>query len=461
MRIPWRHLLPVAALYLAVTSCWLIAIPPFEGPDELQHYDYARYVAATGHLPDHAPARLNEGGWFTAEWLQEPAYYWALGQALRLVGAGTAPLQFLENPYSRWHGGVVASLLRHDTPVAPALARGVLVGRIASLLAGFITLFCVFGAVHAYTGRSRIAALAAASVALIPEFGVHHMLVSNDPAACCLASIASLLWIRWYVSGAPQTWQAPAAIGTVSGLAIATKLTTAFLLAMGPLLFLVRYRLAKDRTSDATHRLPLWQCAAVWIVTVLAGGAWNFVRNWRLFGDPLATALKHTLLAQQGDVVHFHPGELSSYRNLAHVIFHGFWVSVGWTDWGPEATWIWLLYGLLTMVLLLAVGAAVVKASRPEGLVSVLLVVVVLNAAAFAAALALTPGNSMRYLLPLTVPLAVIVVAGLQELRAHATHSVTTGHVRWMIVALIGSLALAWLATFGEALTAFRFGGRI
>ena len=38
----------MSVLYLAVVTAWLLVLPPFEGPDELHHYDYARYVAATG-----------------------------------------------------------------------------------------------------------------------------------------------------------------------------------------------------------------------------------------------------------------------------------------------------------------------------------------------------------------------------------------------------------------------------
>jgi 4-amino-4-deoxy-L-arabinose transferase-like glycosyltransferase len=463
--MPWRQLLPVAALYLAVTGCWLVAIPPFEGPDELQHYDYARYVAYYGHLPNRIPATLNEGGWFTVQWVQEGAYYWTLGQMLRVAGAASEPPRFVGNLQSRWNGGVEANLLRHDTPVPPALVRGVLVGRLFAMLFGLGTLLCVFAAVHAYTGRARIAALAATSVALIPEFGVHHVLVTNDPAAACLASVASLLLVRWYMRPSQDSWRLPAAAGAVTGLALATKLTAGFLLLLAPLLFWAKSRAdrAGARAGDAVRGpLRLWPLASVWAIALLATGAWNFIRNWRLFGDPLATALKQTLVAQHGNPVHFQPGELSSYQNLLHVLFHGFWVSVGWTDWGPDAFGIWLFYGVLTILLLLAIGAAIAVAAsartqpRRRGLLRVLLLILALHTIAFVVALANTPGYSMRYYLPLTVPLVVLVTAGLQWLRARAVARVGVTVVRWTFAGLVACLAIAWLSTFGDALFAFR-----
>jgi hypothetical protein len=65
-----RPLAGLSVLYAAIALCWLCVLPPFEGPDELQHYDYARYVAVTGHLPNRIPATPNEG-WYTGRWIHE------------------------------------------------------------------------------------------------------------------------------------------------------------------------------------------------------------------------------------------------------------------------------------------------------------------------------------------------------------------------------------------------------
>ncbi len=449
MRIPWRHLLPVVALYLAIAGAWLAAVPPFEGPDELQHYDYARYVAYYGHLPDRIPSTLNEGGWFTVQRVQEGAYYWTLGQLLRVAGAADAsPAVFTQNPNSRWVGGLEATLLRHDTPMAPALALGIFVGRLVALLCGLGTLLCVFGAVCAYAKSPRLAALVAACVALIPEFGVHHVLVTNDPPAAFLASVAVFLLIRWFLRSPADAWLLPLAAGVITGLAIATKLTTGFLLVLAPLLFWAKGGRARG----------LIRIAAMWAVAVFAAGAWNFIRNWMLFGDPLATRLKNTLVAQHGNPVHFHPGELASWRELAQVIFHGFWVSVGWTDWRPDSLAIWLFYGLLSLVLLIALALARGTQPRRRVLMRVLLVVLGLHTIAFFVALAHTPGYSMRYFLPLTVPLAVLVTAGMRRLRALAAARVGAGVVRWAIAGVFMMLVLAWVATYTGAMLAFRAG---
>jgi len=62
----------------------------------------------------------------------------------------------------------------------------------------------------------------------------------------------------------------------------------------------------------------------------------------------------------------------------------------------------------------------------------------------------------MRYYLPLTVPLVVLVTAGLQWLRARAVARVGVTVVRWTFAGLVACLAIAWLSTFGDALFAFR-----
>lgn len=466
-----------------MAGAWLAAVPPFEGPDELQHYDYARYVAYYGHLPDRIPSTLNEGGWFTVQRVQEGAYYWTLGHLLRLTGAADAsPAVFTQNPHSRWVGGLEATLLRHDTPMAPALARGIFVGRLVALLCGLGTLLCVFGAVCVYAKSPRVAALVATCVALIPEFGVHHVLVTNDPPAAFLASVAVFLLIRWFLRSPADAWPLPLAAGVITGLAIATKLTTGFLLVLAPLLFWTKARLAdhhgvaRERGQEGrddkepvvvkkTDSLPsrprvralLW-IAVMWAAAVFAAAAWNFVRNWILFGDPLATRLKNTLVAQHGNPVHFHPGELASWRELASVMFHGFWVSVGWTDWRPDSLAIWAFYGLLSLLLLIALGIARGTQPQRRALVRVLLVVLVLHTIAFFVALAHTPGYSMRYFLPLTVPLAVLVTTGMRRLRALAAGRVGAGVVRWAIAGVLMLLVIAWIATYTGALLAFRAG---
>src|SRR5581483_8966216 len=271
------------------------------------------------------------------------------------------------------------------------------------------------------------------------------VLVTNDPPAAFLASVAVFLLIRWFLRSPADAWLLPLAAGVITGLAIATKLTTGFLLVLAPLLFWAKGGRARG----------LIRIAAMWAVAVFAAGAWNFIRNWMLFGDPLATRLKNTLVAQHGNPVHFHPGELASWRELAQVIFHGFWVSVGWTDWRPDSLAIWLFYGLLSLVLLIALPLARGTQPRRRVLMRVLLVVLGLHTIAFFVALAHTPGYSMRYFLPLTVPLAVLVTAGMRRLRALAAARVGAGVVRWAIAGVFMMLVLAWVATYTGALLAF------
>jgi hypothetical protein len=89
-------MLVLLLLYAATSLSWLIVTPPFDAPDETAHYDYARYIAATGHLPDHVPTAVREGNWYTTHWPQPPLYYVLLSVVVRAVHAeAIAPLAFL------------------------------------------------------------------------------------------------------------------------------------------------------------------------------------------------------------------------------------------------------------------------------------------------------------------------------------------------------------------------------
>ena len=65
MRIELTALLAVSALLLTV---WAFVVPIFEGPDEPDHWTYARYIHDFHRLPLYGPGHLGECG-------QPPLYY--------------------------------------------------------------------------------------------------------------------------------------------------------------------------------------------------------------------------------------------------------------------------------------------------------------------------------------------------------------------------------------------------
>lgn len=94
-------------LYWCGVLPWLLMLPPFEGPDEPAHYDYARYIAATGSLPSGLPTAIIEDGWHTTHRTQPPLYYLLVSGIIRGFDvAAVSPNQVLvADPASTHLGG--------------------------------------------------------------------------------------------------------------------------------------------------------------------------------------------------------------------------------------------------------------------------------------------------------------------------------------------------------------------
>lgn len=72
--------LALLGTYLVLASAWALFVPPYEKPDELSHFDYLRFVAREGRLPD-----LDEGLYAGWEAHQPPLFYFVGAGIYRLV----------------------------------------------------------------------------------------------------------------------------------------------------------------------------------------------------------------------------------------------------------------------------------------------------------------------------------------------------------------------------------------
>jgi hypothetical protein len=214
--------------------------------------------------------------------------------------------------------------------------------------------------------------------------------------------------------------------------------------------------------------LPMaWWCRrrdGRWLVPVIAWAAGLFAtagvlfgRNWLIFGDPLATALKHVLVSQFDFRTTFNPRELASYGHLLMMLFRGSWASIGWGPWTPNQVWILAIFGIMSVLLLLCVLLSM-RGARSDA-TAVMLSVFLLHCGAFLISISLFAGYSARYFLPLIVPFAVIVVAGAPRLCGMVRRRVGGEALRVMLVAVPMLLAAAWIGTLTATLIAFHFEG--
>ena len=80
-------------VFASGAGLWLLITPHFEAPDEPHHYDYVRWVASHGKLPDAVPENPNEWetlDWYNDQWIQAPLYYLAMSPVVVAAGATTA-----------------------------------------------------------------------------------------------------------------------------------------------------------------------------------------------------------------------------------------------------------------------------------------------------------------------------------------------------------------------------------
>ncbi len=59
LRLRGRRIRPAAAIALIAflnAGSWALITPPFQTPDEPDHFAYAQYIAETGHAPSTTPA---------------------------------------------------------------------------------------------------------------------------------------------------------------------------------------------------------------------------------------------------------------------------------------------------------------------------------------------------------------------------------------------------------------------
>jgi len=397
----------ILALYLALGVVYGAVNPLFESPDELMHYPYVKQLADGGGLP--VQGQDSEALW-EQEGSQPPLYY-ALSAALTFW-IDTDDLTEVRqlNPHAKVgiplapdNKNVLIHTAREAFPWQGSVLAVHLV-RLFSLLLGAGTVLCTYLlARQIVPDRPEIALAAMAVNAFIPQFLFISSSVNNDNLITLLASVTVLLlarlslspWERGTTAGRGVRATLPAKqlllLGAVIGLACLSKLSGLALVPLAGLaLALRRVRLAQRATApsaaleaapttSASASLPqpatparamFARHAAGWVrdlacemllvlgpVLLLAG--WWYLRNWRLYGDPLGTEAMVTMMGRRTDT-----------PTLAELIgeFRGlrmsFWGIFGWFNVLMRPTWLYKLLDALTIAALVGLGVGMYRAGR-------------------------------------------------------------------------------------------------
>jgi 4-amino-4-deoxy-L-arabinose transferase-like glycosyltransferase len=418
--------LPITALllvFLALAGLYNVVTPLGEGPDEPGHGQYVLFLAREGRLPVQcaAPCASDVPG----SGHHPPLAYLLAAPLVSWLPHEERQIDLPGNRRFSWAGGDQPNAVGHGTREQWPWGRTVLawhLARLASTLAGAATVLFTYLAARAVEGRlatpdGRLPLLAAALVALNPQFLFTSALISNDALLAALA--AALLWLvvgsrrptnderRLSAVVDGDALGRAATIGLVLGLALITKQSAVLLVPIA-----LAWGLASWRWDAFTSALAR---TGVIIGVAAAVSGWWYARNWRLYGDPLGLDLFRAEFTTQP----FEPSSGGAWAGALAQLYASSWARFGWLNVAPPG-WVDWFYALVGGGATLGLALAAVGAlrARDERFVGRLWPVLALPALAFGWVLsfALTAGLVAwqgRLLFPALPALAILLAAGL------------------------------------------------
>ena len=357
-----RLLLVLLISFFVLASAYSIATPLFEMSDELWHYPMVKTLADGNPLPIQDPA--TPGPW-RQEGSQPPLYYY--------LGAGitwwidTSDIGEVLRPNPHVDNGIITpdgntNLIVHNTQRETGRWSGtVLAVHLIRLLSAAMSTAAVYFTyrigLELFSERRWLALASAAVMAFIPMFIFISGAVNNDNLATLLAAVSLWLMIR-IVKEADEdrdTFRLASVLGLTLGLAALTKTSTLGL-----------FGLAGLATAYSGWVKRRWQSFFVEgpLILLIAGSiaGWWYVRNLRLYGDPLGLSAFIAILGQRA-----HPASLLQLWGERHGFMQSFWGLFGGVNI-PMADWVYAVLNALAVMSIIGIVVVLVKRGIREGL---------------------------------------------------------------------------------------------
>lgn len=337
-----RHLL---ALYLLLASLFSIVTPPFEAPDEIWHFAFVQHLVTQRTLPVTEP---KTHALWRQQGTQAPAYYAAAALLTVLIDQSDFPELFARaNPHRAVGRPDTAInrnyLIHHQQTERFPWSRSILalhVARLFSVFLGAVTVYAVYRTLHLLLPPQG-ALLGAAFAAFLPQFVFISASVSNDNAVNAAAALVLWQLTEMMVEGGRPQRSRLLKLGAALGLALLSKLSGLGLVGVSTIAIL--WLAWRNRNLRPIFDATLWTA----VPAILLAGWW-YLRNWRLYGDPLAWEMWEANILLR--VIPAGPSQiLSELGGLER----SFWGLFGWLNL-PYPAWVYL--GLRVAAAVVALG---------------------------------------------------------------------------------------------------------
>ena len=329
---PSPPLIAIVFLFLALGSVYLWLIPPFEGPDEAQHFAYIRWLIMEGTLPPQGAAAWETG--VEQESGQPPLYYFLASLPARLVGIDNPPAVYRPNPH--YYAPLPRAVFDHDNRAmhSPGDARPLRGGWLALYLArtvalafGALLIVAVYGlARQLWPATPAVALGAAALVAATPQVLYIGGMVSNDIPAAALSTLTLWLFAAYLRRPARNALLWGGLVGMSLGAAALTKVSA---LTLGLPIGLGLLWLWRGRREQLRPALRFGLAFGVGLTAVLG---WWLLHGWLAYGSPLGLdPHDQTPWALAG------VGRRDPFLLRWLEVWRSYWLSLGWGTirWGP------------------------------------------------------------------------------------------------------------------------------
>lgn len=341
--------------FVILAGVYSVATPLFEGPDEIWHFAFANHLANGGGLPVFDAA---QPATFLRNGAHPPLYYVLVAALIAPIDRSDFPAEFhfnLANPLitkgaTGTSPGLIIHTAREDWPwrntvLAAHLARGV------SIALNALALWGVWLIARRILRDERLAVLALALAAFVPQFVYGAAMINNDALAAATTTWLLYALLRWLEAPTPK-WAAVG--GVLLGLVLLSKIGLIVLLPV-PALAIGLHALRHPRDARLNWRRLLGQLLIVYGLALIIAG-WFYARNWLLYGDPLAWR-EWQALTGAGRA----PPTIGDFLGDMLGLFGTFWIDFSLR---VDRTW-WPVFGVIVLLAALGLGRRAIRRVWP------------------------------------------------------------------------------------------------